>query len=405
MARPTSADKRAAAKYGRLIDRAGVRYTNPVTGKPLSGAALLLKTASGESGFDDDATSGAGAHGRLQFMPGTRDAVLKATGGKVDPYGSIDEAYHAAALHLTGKLGHRKGLEGYNPGGGQEYVNYILGQKVGSVGGSSSKPSSGSAPSSDGGGSTTVNLPSAVIPAAADNGSALALIQAMSQQSQQQAAPSSMGVAAPSFAAGPAGGQTLSVQGGGGPGPKGADVDALLSAVAQTQQADTAQAPAGQTVTVKGAEPAEAPEAASTGSSGGSGIPFNTTKGGYRGAQTVASSIAAIGKELGLESTSEKRDNQNPYSGKGSDHDVGNKDAYAYDLSNGTKPTPEMDRAAYRIMRALGFKDYKMGQPIDTSRGVVTKGKYRFQVIYRGSGPAFGGNHTNHVHVGVKRVR
>lgn len=385
-----------------------MRYTNPITGKPLSGAALLLKTASGESGFNDDATSSAGARGRLQFMPGTRQAVLKATGGKVDPYGSIDDAYHAAYLHLAGKLGHRKGLPGYNPGGGQEYVDYILGQKVGSPG--KGRPASPSSSSSSSGGDSssprTVNIPSAVVQSDTDSGSALALIQAMSSQSQQKAAPSSMGVAAPAFAAGPAGGQTLSVQGGGGPGPKGPDISALLSAVASVEQGGTQQVGEGQTVTVGGAqEPAPAAAPSSPKGGGSRGIPFNTTKGGYQGSQTVATSLAAIGKELGLKSTSEKRDNQNPYSGKGSDHEASKKNAYAYDLSNGSQPTPEMDRAAFRIMRALGFKDYKMGQPINTQQGVVRRGNYRIQVIYRGDGEEFGGNHKDHVHVGVERIR
>lgn len=130
--------------------------------------------------------------------------------------------------------------------------------------------------------------------------------------------------------------------------------------------------------------------------------------GGYKGSQGLARSLANIGFELGLDATSEKRNNTNPYSGKGSDHDVGNDDAYAYDISDGDRPTPAMDRAAYRIMRQLGFEDYKMGQPIDARSGVKTiktaKGTFRVQVIYRGTGAAFGGNHLNHIHVGVKRI-
>ena len=262
--------------------------------------------------------------------------------------------------------------------------------------------SSSSSSSGDASSPRTVNIPSAVVRSDTDSGSALALIQAMSSQSQQKSAPSSMGVAPPAFAAGLGGGQTLSVQGGGGPGPKGPDISALLSAVAATEQGGTQQAGEGQTVTVGGAqEPAPAPSSSKGG--GSSGIPFNTTKGGYQGSQTVATSLASIGKELGLKSTSEKRDNQNPYSGKGSDHEASKKNAYAYDLSNGNQPTPEMDRAAFRMMRALGFKDYKMGQPINTQQGVVNRGKYRIQVIYRGSGAAFGGDHKNHIHVGVER--
>lgn len=130
--------------------------------------------------------------------------------------------------------------------------------------------------------------------------------------------------------------------------------------------------------------------------------------GGYKGTQGLARQLAGIGLDLGLKSTSEKRNNTNPHSGKGSDHDFGNKDAYAFDISNGDRPTKEMDRAAYRIMRQIGFDDYEMGQPIDTSRGVKTiktkQGTFRVQVIYRGTGAAFGGNHLNHIHVGVKKV-
>lgn len=253
-------------------------------------------------------------------------------------------------------------------------------------------------------GSSTVNIPSAVVPAQVDTGSSLALIQALSQD-KQKAAPVSAGIAPPSFSASPVLPQGAGqIATSGAPQKQGPDIGALLSAVASTRQSDATPAPAGQTVTVGGGGGGDSARPAGGGSTGGS-IRFNTTKGGYQGSETVASELASIGHDLGLETMSTKRDNTNPYSGSRSDHDNSNQDAYAYDLSNGTKPTPEMDRAAFRIMRALGFKDYKMGQPINTSQGVAERGRYRIQVIYRGSGPEFGGNHTNHVHVGVKRVR
>ena len=67
-----------------------------------------------------------------------------------------------------------------------------------------------------------------------------------------------------------------------------------------------------------------------------------------------------------------------------------------------------MDRAAFRIMHELGFKSYKLREPIDTSRGVTTithdGHRFRVQVIYRGAGPAFGGDRLNHIHIGVKRA-
>lgn len=95
----------------------------------ISGDALLAKTEKGESGGRGGAVSNKGARGWMQFMPGTRAAVKAKYG--IDPWRSRGEAREAAVLHMLGKLGHAEGLEGYNPGGGQQYVNYILGQKVG----------------------------------------------------------------------------------------------------------------------------------------------------------------------------------------------------------------------------------------------------------------------------------
>jgi hypothetical protein len=128
--------------------------------------------------------------------------------------------------------------------------------------------------------------------------------------------------------------------------------------------------------------------------------------GGWGGTEGPIRELAKIALNMGkgMRVTSAKRNNTNPYSGSRSDHDFANKNQYANDISNGPTPTPEMDRAAYRMMQRLGFKNYKMGQPVNTSQGVVTIGKLRFQLIYRGSGPAFGGNHLNHIHIGCKRV-
>lgn len=113
--------EQAAARYGPSVDRVAARYG-------ISGAALLLKLVKGESNFSGKAVSNKGARGFGQFMPGTRQAVLQKYG--IDPWRSADEAVHAAALHLRGKLGHRKGLEGYNPGD-PSYPGYILSQRVG----------------------------------------------------------------------------------------------------------------------------------------------------------------------------------------------------------------------------------------------------------------------------------
>lgn len=114
--------QRAIVKYAPLYDRqARSKYG-------ISGRQLLAKLITGESGGRANAESKAGARGRAQFMPGTRAIAIEKYG--IDPWRSADEAVHAAVLHLQGKLTGAKGLEGYNPGGGQQYVHYILGQNV-----------------------------------------------------------------------------------------------------------------------------------------------------------------------------------------------------------------------------------------------------------------------------------
>jgi hypothetical protein len=266
--------------------------------------------------------------------------------------------------------------------------------------GASGPRSTGPVPTGGDQGTTTTTTTGAGF----DAGQASALAEMVKQQSRPQAPVSAP--AAPAFSAQapmPTGYRAPSAQPVQSSG--GSSLADQLQAISQLQGQSIPQVEvSSKTTRTTGGSQQEA-SATPAASGGGGGVPFNTTKGGYKGSQTVATSLAAIGKDLGLKSTSEKRNNTNPYSGKGSDHEASNKDAYAYDLSNGSAPTPEMDRAAYRIMRQLGFKNYKMGQPINTSQGVATRGKYRVQVIYRGSGAAFGGNHTNHVHVGVRRVR
>src|SRR5215831_12717296 len=109
-----------AIKYfGPLVNGVAKRYG-------LDGTTLLGKLINGESSGRMDAVSSAGARGPAQFMPDVRNSFLKTYG--VDAFRSPGEAVYAATLHLRGKLGHGLGLEGYNPGGGKQYVNYILSQ-------------------------------------------------------------------------------------------------------------------------------------------------------------------------------------------------------------------------------------------------------------------------------------
>jgi hypothetical protein len=109
----------AAERWGYLADSEAHKYGLP------NGATLLLKIASGESGFNMHAVSSAGARGATQFIPETRQSYIDRYG--VDPWAGPDQAMHAAAIYM-----HSSGLASYNPGGGQSYIDYILGQKVAS---------------------------------------------------------------------------------------------------------------------------------------------------------------------------------------------------------------------------------------------------------------------------------
>jgi Transglycosylase SLT domain len=147
------------------------------------------------------------------------------------------------------------------------------------------------------------------------------------------------------------------------------------------------------------AQVAAAPEPATTttGPSAGQPADLTPTSNRWGGAESVARQIAKMGWDSGLTTVSEKRDRKSTASGGVSDHWTGSKNAYAFDLSNGSHPTPEMDAAAKRILSNLGF-NWNGKSPV-----VVTKrvGDFRIQVLYR---TQVGGNHNNHIHVGVRRA-
>lgn len=144
----------AATPLGRKFDRmARSKY-----GK--SGVALSAKEVLGESGGNRKAVSSAGARGLTQFMPGTRDEVLKSSG--YDAYGSNKDAVAAMMTYIL-----QRGVEGYNPGM-PTYKDYILGQKLDPAtnkalirggGGPATKDLTVKAPDK-----TTVSLPTKTIP-------------------------------------------------------------------------------------------------------------------------------------------------------------------------------------------------------------------------------------------------
>lgn len=106
----------AATPLGRKYDRMARRKY----GK--SGVALAAKEVLGESGGNRKAVSSAGAKGLTQFMPATRDEVLKSSG--YDAYGSNSDAVSAMMTYIL-----KNGVKGYNPGM-PSYEDYILKQRI-----------------------------------------------------------------------------------------------------------------------------------------------------------------------------------------------------------------------------------------------------------------------------------
>lgn len=110
----------------------------------------------------------------------------------------------------------------------------------------------------------------------------------------------------------------------------------------------------------------------------------------WGGAKAVADALAA---NTGLASTSRKRSTQSTSSGGVSDHWEGCRECYAIDLSGSI---PHMDRAAAVIMRQLGAH-YTGGELVHT----VERNGFRIQILYR---TMVGGNHYDHIHIGVRKV-
>lgn len=124
--------------------------------------------------------------------------------------------------------------------------------------------------------------------------------------------------------------------------------------------------------------------------------------GTWGGSKAPADALRDIAREASggsVKVISSKRATKGTASGGVSDHWVGKTDAYAYDLSDDDEPSPGMDKAAVAIMAALGASyDGKSELVFNTTTAVPG---YRIQVLYR---TQVGGNHNNHIHVGVDKL-
>jgi len=123
------------------------------------------------------------------------------------------------------------------------------------------------------------------------------------------------------------------------------------------------------------------------------GSRFRPTSGEWQGSKSVVSAFASIATGQGLRISSEKRPTRDTASGGRSDHWQGSTDSYAYDLSGSVD---EMDAAARALMAALGIR-WDGGELVRD----VTRFGYRLQILYR---THVGGNHFDHIHIGVRRV-
>jgi hypothetical protein len=111
--------------------------------------------------------------------------------------------------------------------------------------------------------------------------------------------------------------------------------------------------------------------------------------GGLAGSEKPIERAMAIGTRNGLTITSAKRSS----GAATSDHHVSQKRSSAADMSNGSNPTPQMDKTCREIATLLGHPEFRAGNLRVTLHG------YRVQLLYRTN---IGGNHFNHVHVGVR---
>ena len=116
---------------------------------------------------------------------------------------------------------------------------------------------------------------------------------------------------------------------------------------------------------------------------------FLAPGGEWGGSEAPVRRAIKIARANALTVTSTKRSSLST----GSDHHVSQTRAFAADLSNGSSPTPQMDRTARQIAAALGHPNFRAGVL------AVTSGPVRAQLLWR---TRVGGNHFNHVHFGVR---
>lgn len=130
--------------------------------------------------------------------------------------------------------------------------------------------------------------------------------------------------------------------------------------------------------------------------------PVLTDKPVGRNAKAIIDSVAIpLARKNGINATAasvaaaNRRHSPVTLTGGRSDHSGPPAERWAADLSNGSSPTPQMDALAADIARAFDIPWDGSGAQSVTHNGI------RYQLIYRS---LVGGNHFNHVHIGVEIV-
>lgn len=374
-------------------------------------AATLLGLIKIESGGVEGRTSSAGAGGLTQFMPGT----AKGFGVNVAP-GHARSQIYGAAKYLK-QLGYSSNpelaLKKYNAGPGNPGAAGAYGRNVLSAahgyGGvaADAQPSSGGGGGGGGGGTTTPGGQTMTTttgqPSLGAQQSQLPLVQAL-LDSQQSAGPPAANIQAPSFSAHP----TLpegfgTVSGAGGPAPK-ADIGALAAAV-KTLGGDVPQAPqTQQTTDTPATDQPNAPDVSGNYPAMSGKVKF-APNADRPGVKTQPITKEFLGRVAGfshreIDVGTGTNHNRMTTSGNVSDHWTG----HAADIP---RPVDSKlgDLTAAHALEAAGVpwsEAYRMAQKGGVFNVTPKSGRFkghRVQVLWK---TMVGGNHHNHVHVGIR---
>jgi hypothetical protein len=360
---------------------------------------VFLRQIRQESGFNPHARSPAGAIGIAQIMPGT------AKGWGVNPNDPL-ASLNAAAKNMAGyvkKYGsYRNALIAYNAGPGavgrgslpaetQNYIRTILGGR---------NPGTSSVRTGGKGSTTTTTTSGGGTTTPLDQGSQQSVLPLLQALTQQSSGPPAASIQAPSFTAHPVLPEGFGTVSGGGPVQQGPDIGTLAAAVktlggnvpAAGQSTDTPST-ASPTMDVSGNHP---------GLAGRVKFNPNADRPGVRTQAITKDFLARVAGFSHREITVGTGTNHNRMttSGNVSDHWTG----HAADIPQAID-SKLGDLTAAHALEAAGVpwsQAYAMARKGGVFNVTPKSGPFkghRVQVLWK---TMVGGNHHNHVHVGIR---